>query len=253
MTKIELNVNIFSQIESLPLKSEQHRSFVLAYLCAVQYLWKKGDYLQNKTLMKDIKEMIGISDHTTGYNYIIKKGGLLEDYGLVTSVRDFPVKLTIRSKKTTMLSKIDVKKQKNFWASVGNSYNVKKPDMYIKENKDVFNVKFFDITEKEFLECLSTGGFSLLAVFIFIKREQLISKQVSVQITHNDITASFGFRSEKIIKLFKLLQKSSIMHMIRKTIWYKEQQYKENYFSVFSLLSQEQKDKLMAHEKKSDW
>jgi hypothetical protein len=73
----------------------QQVAFSYVYLIAVAFLYKyaqfvnvdNGTYIQNS----DIKELLGYNRTTKTIDKVIKKGGILDELGLTTTIKDYPV------------------------------------------------------------------------------------------------------------------------------------------------------------------
>lgn len=68
-----------------------HITFAYSYYCMVTYLYKYAKYKVHLYNNEDIKELLGYHKLTKGLDYLIKKNGLLEQLGLIKTVKDFPI------------------------------------------------------------------------------------------------------------------------------------------------------------------
>lgn len=82
---------IFEELKQI--KNIQHRAFAYSYIYLVTWLWrysKYGDLEYSQLSQKKIKEILGRKSDER-INYLIKKGGVLEQMKWIESVKDFPI------------------------------------------------------------------------------------------------------------------------------------------------------------------
>lgn len=253
---IKLDINIFEQLNQLELKSHHHKGFVLAYMCATQLVWLEGGYYRKKTKYSDLLKMIGFSEENPNFSYLTKKGGLLDESGIVTHSKDFPVK-TNKTGEALMYSQLPEEKQKKFSNAQIRNFRARKPNYLYTLGQDEQSLlskkkDFILITKKEFEECVKTGGSNLLILFCFIKIKQFKKRAKNVTITHADFKEQLGFSTPKLTSLIKHLQNSSIIHLSRETHRSKKELiYRLNNFTVISLLSKAELTELMNQPKES--
>lgn len=103
-SSIRLPNNIF-RVLSKNIKNKngstniQQVAFAYSYLISVGFLYKyayyvdidKGSYIQNS----DIKELLGYSRGTKTIDRVIKKNGILDEIGLTTTTKEYPVRFII--------------------------------------------------------------------------------------------------------------------------------------------------------------
>lgn len=88
--------DLSSNIKSKNNTNIQQSSFAYAYLILTAFLYKyshyvdidNGTYIQNA----DIKELLGYNRITKTIDHIIKKDGVLDQLGLTSTTRDYPVR-----------------------------------------------------------------------------------------------------------------------------------------------------------------
>lgn len=94
---IQIPNGIFRDLRGIKTNTQQS-SFAYAYLIAVAFLYKyahyvdidNGTYIQNK----DIKQVLGYGGSTKTVDKIIKKDGILEEIGLISTTKKYPVQFT---------------------------------------------------------------------------------------------------------------------------------------------------------------
>jgi hypothetical protein len=86
---------VFRDLSDSIKTNNQQIAFAYAYCVAVAFLYKYANFvnLDNSTYIQnaDIKELLGYNRATKTIDKIIKKNGVLDEIGLTTTTRDYPV------------------------------------------------------------------------------------------------------------------------------------------------------------------
>lgn len=92
------------------LKSPHHQEFIYCFYWMIAYLWNYAKYGEHGYTLGDIKKLLGYNPAEKRLNYIIKKGGLMDQKEYTSSVNDYPILWHMNEDKKmsfTMLSDYD--------------------------------------------------------------------------------------------------------------------------------------------------
>ena len=87
----EIFHNINEWLSNGELKSKMHQEFIYSYYWYITYLWRYCLYNSEEITQKSIKQALGYNPNEKRIDYIIKKGGLLDQRGYTTPTTNFPV------------------------------------------------------------------------------------------------------------------------------------------------------------------
>lgn len=73
------------------IKSKMHQEFIYSYYWYITYLWRFCLYSTEEITQKTIKQTLGYNPNEKRVDYIIKKGGLLDQKNYTSPTTDFPV------------------------------------------------------------------------------------------------------------------------------------------------------------------
>ena len=154
-------------------------SFAYAYVAIVSLLYKYTHFvdIDNSTYIQnsDIKELLGYSRTTKSIDHIIKKGGLLDNLGLTTTTKDYPVGFEYSSDSIngvamrTFTTINDIKNDDSSYYELikgivkNRNYEIKEPTYFISQ--DDGNGTLYDYSD--------THKVSLEEIITFIEDENL--------------------------------------------------------------------------------
>lgn len=100
----EIFIMLSSSIKSTKGTSNiQQVSFTYCYLILISFLYKYAHFvdINNRTYVQnsDMKEILGYNRGTKTVDKIIKKGGVLDELGITSTIKDFPVAFNKHSQK----------------------------------------------------------------------------------------------------------------------------------------------------------
>jgi biotin operon repressor len=122
-------------------------SFAYSYLVALSLLYKYAHFVDfdNKTYIQnsDLKQVLGYDKTTKTIDKIIKKGGVLEEIGLIETAKDYPISVEYIEETVDGLSMREFITVSN----MGNNAN----DTYFSTLKDIVKNKNYEIKLPLFL------------------------------------------------------------------------------------------------------
>lgn len=229
--KVDKNlINEFIELlEKGEFKNNLHMEFAFSYNFLITYLWKYAKYGEKLIDTKKIKEILGTNKTYTGYDYIIKRNGVLDISGITETTRDFPIAYDYNEelKYVQLLKVSDLGQEgKDYLNQLGKRFSVKKP-VYIqnKINKNIISVdnseNSFDVSLDEFSRCINnnkigTGGFLL---YCYLKKNILFykdKKNCNFKTTYPQIRKDIKVSQERACSIIKELIKEKLI--IKKNI-----------------------------------
>jgi len=95
---IQMPNDIFRELQLIKSNAKQY-SFAYVYLITIAFLYKYAHYVDvdNETYIQnnDIKQILGYGKSTKTVDRIIKKNGILEELGLISTTKNYPIHFTI--------------------------------------------------------------------------------------------------------------------------------------------------------------
>ncbi|MEW9674151.1 hypothetical protein [Ammoniphilus sp. 3BR4] len=91
-TPVYINNDIFDDIKNCKvIEHISQQSFAYGYYCIITYLYRNAKYNQHFLKQKEIKHILGYSPTNSKVDFLVKKGGVLDELGYTRSITDFPV------------------------------------------------------------------------------------------------------------------------------------------------------------------
>ena len=143
--KIYIHNEIFEDLKPLYEKGSSHVAFAYSYYYLICWLYRYAKYGELHIDVKLIKEILGYNATNKKLDYLIKKGGLLDEIGLTETSTDYPLLWTFENEdlEFTMLSDFDDEIRKYYYQQKGKNYKVKIPVKALSRNGE--NGTFYDI------------------------------------------------------------------------------------------------------------
>src|SRR5690554_6347237 len=92
---VNIHIQIFDDLLSWLRKGEIKKvhdiPVIFTYWWLINYLWKYAKYGEIEIGVTDIKKMLKLSPTTKSYDYIIKKGGLLDNKKWTKYETNYPI------------------------------------------------------------------------------------------------------------------------------------------------------------------
>jgi hypothetical protein len=142
-TKIYIHNEIFEELKVLHDKGSSHVAFAYTFYYLICWLYRYAKYGEFKIDVKMIKEILGYNANNKKVDYLIKKGGLMDEIGLTYSSTDYPVCWSFKDNELefTMLSDMDEIKD---MFNRGKNYKIKVPVKALDRNGE--EGTFYDIS-----------------------------------------------------------------------------------------------------------
>jgi hypothetical protein len=139
--KIYIHNEIFVEVKQLG----SHAAFAYTYYYLICWLYRYAKYGELNIDVKMIKEILGYNPTNKKLDYLIKKGGVLDEIGLTETSTDYPLVWTFidGDLEFTMLSDFDDEIRKMYLKQKGKNYKVKVPVKALSRNEE--NGTFYDI------------------------------------------------------------------------------------------------------------
>lgn len=230
--------DLSSSIKSKNNTNIQQASFAYAYLVIIAFLYKyahfvdfdNGTYIQNA----DIKELLGYSKSTKTVDYLIKKGGILDDIGLTSTTKDYPVRFTsspnekingIPLREFVTIRDID---EDDFMFSLAKkivknrNYEVKEPTFLFEYNGDNGTLYEYSnthrVTIKEVMEFIEDDTLDNIdfSIYCYIKSKAKNYKNNTRQIPLATIVSELGVGKDAFYNHTKILKDKLLIDVIHK-------------------------------------
>lgn len=222
---VNIDIAVFKGFKKLRdsgcFESNKHVTFAFSYYCLISYLWKYAKYGKQEFNANDIKSILGISKTNRKYDYIFKKGGVLDDKRLTETTRDFPISVTFDNYKNIIINTLSMLEDeaiaKDFLKNYNNRYTCKKPLHQIKRktkdgllysNNDAMKVTILEFTrfllDKEF-------GMDVFYLYLFIKLKFKVIKKDEMNILMSELEEQLGFERKKIREMMGKLKDIGIL------------------------------------------
>lgn len=220
----------------------QQVSFAYSYLVHVAMIYKYPYFLDfdNETYIQngDIKEWLGYSRTTKTINRVIKKGGILDEIGLTSTTKDFPVyylptedvinKIPVKeyyyiSDSINLGDGLDIKTQAKYIIQNRN-YEIKKPSFILdafgdREYGTVYDYsKTHSITVKEMLYFFTHKEFNTIDFLIYCyvksKAKGMPQNQKSMSLRHS--TDEMGIDEKTLYAHLRALKDYGVINVQHK-------------------------------------
>lgn len=143
--KVYIHNEIFEELKLLHEKGSSHVAFAYGYYYLISWLYRYTKYGEINIDVKMIKEILGYNATNKKLDYLIKKGGLLDEIGLTETSTDYPLVWTFEDGELefTMFSDFDEDIKKIYQKQKGNNSKIKVPVKGLNRNGE--NGTFYDI------------------------------------------------------------------------------------------------------------
>lgn len=215
---VNYDINIFKELKEKSelglFKTKKHKTFTFGYIWLVSYLWKYSKYGQAKYDTDAIKSILGLNEKDSRVDYIIKRDGLLDEWGYTEATRDFPIATAFENNSLRIYTLEDIgeNERRDFLRNYGNRYYCKKP-IHQFEREDKTGLMFskddvFRITRSEFIRAALTKeiGCEGLYLYAYIKLKLKMSVKNNIVIYNNELKETTGFCDATIRRLTKNLE-----------------------------------------------
>jgi hypothetical protein len=141
--KIYIHNEIFEELKGMYNKGSSHVAFAYSYYYLICWLYRYAKYGEVTIDVKMIKGILGYNAANKKLDYLIKKGGLLDELGLTYTSNDYPLLWTFEDGdlEFMMLSDFDEDVRKLY--QKGKNYKIKVPVKALNRNGE--NGTFYDI------------------------------------------------------------------------------------------------------------
>ncbi|MBT2680154.1 hypothetical protein J7E38_14155 [Bacillus sp. ISL-35] len=189
---IHMPNELFDELRS-NINNSQQLAFAYSYLYLTTYLYRHCKYYNVGGLDNDkIKEILGYSSNTRSINPLIKKGGLLDQLQMTSTVKDFPLSWTYdsltKNLEFMMFSELDGEDDEetiqNVKKSLGRKYSIKLPVRafyrypHIEECKEAYedgdeDGTFFEVENTHqipfevFMFCMANDKIGTIGFYIY--------------------------------------------------------------------------------------
>jgi hypothetical protein len=141
--KVYIHNEIFEELKLLHNKGGSHVAFTYTYYFLICWLYRYTKYGELNIDVKMIKEILGYNATNKKLDYLIKKGGVLDEIGLTETSSDYPLLWTFEDGlEFMMLSDFDEDVRKLY--QKGKNYKIKVPVKGLIRNGE--EGTFYDIT-----------------------------------------------------------------------------------------------------------
>jgi hypothetical protein len=143
--KLYIHNEIFEELKVLHNKGSSHVAFTYTYYYLISWLYRFTKYGELNIDVKMIKEILGYNATNKKLDYLIKKGGLLDEIGLTETITNYPLLWTFEDGdlEFTMLNDFDEDIRKLYQKQKGKNYKIKVPVKGLTRNGE--NGTFYDI------------------------------------------------------------------------------------------------------------
>lgn len=167
--KVYVPNEIFRDLTEDNQISTNNLVFLYTYYCMISYLFRYCKYSQGKIFNnEDIKEMLGYKRKYSGVDYLIKKGGVLDQLGYTNTIRDFPLKYIFDASEKRlefeMYSELD--KETMEVLNMPRNFSIKQP---VKAFYKDVESKIEGIVDGTFFEIENTHEFNINKYIQFIE------------------------------------------------------------------------------------
>ena len=196
---------------------------------------------------QDLKRLMLIIPTEKRFDYLIKKGGVLDSAGLTETTKSFPINTTfneLNQIEVTTLDMIEKDMAKAWLQQYGKRYTCKKPLlqydridkvglMYSKD--DVLSLSMFEITR--ILLC-SELGFDGLFVYAYLKyRNKMLGGQ-GVTIYYTELENQIGYKKRRIRELINNLVSVKLLEVEAEYSHEENKVSRKNTYKIISPLNQ---------------
>lgn len=224
---IEVFDDLMKWLNKGEIKKQHDIPFIFTYWWLINYLWKYAKYGEFVIRVPDIKEMLNISPTTKTYDYIFKKGGLLDNNEWTDNVTNYPIAYKydghIEYNMIHDFIHSDDFERELYYQQYGKNYLVKKPLLayerldgeYLKEGTIWSKEDVFTLTFREFNECMSNVKLGILGFYLYsyIKWKYKMYGSSMVGITYKEFEKCTGYKERKIRIVLHELRDVGLIHI----------------------------------------
>jgi hypothetical protein len=147
-SKVFMPNEIFEDLSILHDKGGSQVAFAYSFYYLTTWMYRYCKYDKMNSGIADIKELLGYHRDNKKINYIIKKGGALDQLGYTESSTDYPIAWSYEQDELefTYLSELDDYSQKIIRERTGRNYKIKKPFKAIWRTADSYSEGYQDGT-----------------------------------------------------------------------------------------------------------
>lgn len=183
-TSLYMPNEIFKDLQKY-IKNTPHIAFAYTYIYLITWLYRYAKHFNVEVVLdnKKLKEVLGYSSKNQTMDYLIKKGGLLDEIEYLDSTRDYVInwqfnKSTDEALSFFMFSDID-REINDYFPSVPKRFFLKKPlkafYRVIEEENDEYEIAgtFYDISNTHnipfevFLFCVSNSKIGCTGFYLY--------------------------------------------------------------------------------------
>ncbi|ANC77199.1 hypothetical protein ABE65_010445 [Fictibacillus phosphorivorans] len=229
-SKIYIPNEIFDDLKNNnDIKSPAHKAFSYCYIYLATWLYryaKHNGIIEATSSTKEgtisMKEILGYNQMTKGLDYLIKKNGVLEEMGYLSTVKDYPISAMFEDGylEFSMLSDLDVEMQKYVKNRSSRKYTIKFPVKAFyrfDDNDEDGTFYFIDNTTlipfEVFLFCMSNEKLGCEAFYLYSYlqyKNQIFEGGYDVSIENLALETGLNIRTLKnylhLLKGYKMIQ-----------------------------------------------
>lgn len=248
---INIDIDTFELFNELlatgEIKNNRHKTFAFGYYCLVSYLWKYSKYGEQEINTQDLKRLMLIIPTEKRFDYLIKKGGVLDSMGLTETTKDFPISTSfneLNQIEVTTLSMVDKDMAKDWLQQYGKRYTCKKPlPQYDRGDKvglmfskdDVLSLSVFEITR--ILLC-NELGFDGLFVYAYLKYRNKMLGGNGVTMYYSELEKQIGYKQRRIRELISNLVSVDLLQIEAEFSHENNKVSRTNTYKIISPLNQ---------------
>lgn len=234
--QIQIPNHVFKEVSSKS-KNIQQMSFAVSYVVTISLLYKYAHFVdtENNTYIQnsDIKEILGYNKKTKSIDVFIKKGGYLEELGLISTTKNYPVSFSNTNESINDIPVIefecinDIDTESILYKRVksivkNRNYEIREPVFFFNNNDDTGTLYEYSntvkITLKEFLYFMNDDNFDNIdfVLYLYFKWQceglQYDTKSLSFSCIEQDIKIG----NDAFYNHIKKLQSSKLLFVSHK-------------------------------------
>lgn len=233
--------------------SSQHLAFAYSYHFLICYLYRYCKFIDNhnnKVTQSEIKRILGYSPNNKVIDYIIKKGGVLDEKGYTQTTTDYPITWGIDEYKHISFLCISAYKRNYESPSILNDRNfkIKSPTKGFYRTKesqelDILDGTFYDTSFTHFLsyetfrKIVDNPQLGTMAFYIFgyLKHKNDLFP-MGYQASLNRLSDELRVSARTLSKYLKLLAKNHFVKIDHKifNLHFTEDEMEANVYNVMS-------------------
>ncbi|MCA1025703.1 hypothetical protein LCM23_06335 [Cytobacillus kochii] len=147
-SKIFMPNELFQDLSVLKTKGSNHITFAYSFYYLISWLYRFAKYDQFHLTIRELKEILGYNKTYGGLDYIIKKGGVLDQIGYTSHANNYPIAWEYDTElKFTLLNELDNETQSIIKSNKSRKYSIKLPakGFYRNKDSDYFDGTFYEV------------------------------------------------------------------------------------------------------------